>query len=63
MSYSVLKRAGVTPPELAIKKEIAALKRRISQTHDKQEKLRLTNKLNSLMVTHSIRMERLNKPR
>ncbi|MBD3647759.1 MAG: DUF1992 domain-containing protein [Pseudomonadales bacterium] len=61
MPYSVLKKAGITPPEITIKQEIADLKRKISETRDKDEKLRLTNKLNSLMVTHSIRMERINK--
>ncbi len=63
MSYSVLKKAGVTPPEIQVKKDIADLKRKIAHEPDKDEKRRLTNKLNALMVTHAIRMERINKGR
>lgn len=61
MAYSVLKRAGVTPDEVSAKKQIAALKGQISRAADEKEKTRLRNRLNALLVTHSIQMERLKK--
>lgn len=61
MAYSVLKRAGVTPQEVTARQQIAGLKRQIATAGDEQEKLRLRNNLNALLVTHSIQMERLKK--
>ena len=58
MAYSVLKSAGYTPAEVNIKHEIAELKALIKETTDKDEKLRLINKLNAAMTHYSIRMER-----
>lgn len=59
MSYSVLKKADVAPPEVRVKQEIADLRCKIELETDKDERRRLTNRLNALMVTHEIRMERL----
>lgn len=61
MAYSVLKRAGVTPQEVTARQQIAELKGQIAEAGDEQEKLRLRNRLNALLVTHSIQMERLKK--
>lgn len=61
MAYSVLKRAGVTPREVTARQQIADLKGQIAEADDEQEKLRLRNRLNALLVTHSIQMERLKK--
>jgi len=59
MSYRVLKSAGITPPEVQLKQDIADIRQKLRLTQDKQEKMRLTNRLNELMVTTSIRMEKL----
>lgn len=61
MAYSVLKSAGYTPPEINTRNEIALLKALIKETTDKDEKLRLINKLNEAMTGYSIRMEKLRK--
>ena len=61
MGYSVLKNAGITPPEVEIKREIDKIRAQLKTTTDKQEKMRLSNRLNSLMVTDSVKMERLRR--
>jgi len=61
MSYSILKSSGYTPAEVNIKTEISDLKQLIKETADQEEKRRLINKLNALMVGYSIRMEKLSK--
>ncbi len=61
MSYSVLKSAGITPPEVQLKNQIAEIREKLKQTTDKEERMRLSNRLNGLMVTDSVRMERLRR--
>ena len=61
MSYSVLKSAGITPPEVQLKNQIADIKEQLKRTTDKKERMRLSNRLNALMVTDSVRMERLRR--
>jgi hypothetical protein len=62
MGYTVLKNAGLKPPELQARGQIAEIRARLTHETDPDQKLAPTNKLNALMVTNSIRMERLSKP-
>lgn len=58
MSYSILKSAGIAPPEVTIKNEITELKAQIKETTDPDERIRLINRLNAAMVNYSVRIER-----
>lgn len=64
MSHSILKNAGIKPQEIEIKAQIAQLKEAIQaldKERDKIERTELVNQLNKLMVTHQLKMERLNR--
>ncbi|MCB1644293.1 MAG: DUF1992 domain-containing protein [Pseudomonadales bacterium] len=64
MSYSVLKNAGIRPVEIDNKQQIALLKAEIQtldKVRDKERRTELLNKLNELMLTYSLRMERLRR--
>jgi predicted N-acyltransferase len=64
MSHSILKNAGIKPAEIEIKQQISDLKAAIQaldKEKDKLERTTLVNQLNKLMVTHQLRMERLNR--
>ncbi|MFN3237421.1 MAG: DUF1992 domain-containing protein [Pseudomonadales bacterium] len=64
MSHSILKNAGIKPQEIEIKQQISDLKAAIQsldKEKDKLERTELVNQLNKLMVTHQLRMERLNR--
>lgn len=62
MGQTVLKNAGIKPAEIEIKHRISELKaaiKRLDKVKDKEERTILVNKLNGLMVTHNLKMERL----
>ena len=64
MGNTVLKNAGIKPHEIELKDQISTLKMAIAgldKERDKEERIALVNKLNGLMVTHQLRMERLNR--
>ena len=64
MSHSILKNAGIKPQEIELKNQISNLKEAIKgldKDRDKVERTELVNQLNKLMVTHQLRMERLNR--
>ena len=64
MSHSILKNAGIKPQEIEIKNQIADLKaaiKSLDKERDKVERTELVNQLNKLMVTHQLRMERMNR--
>ena len=66
MSHSILKNAGIKPQEIEIKHQISELKQAIKaldkdKEADKEERTVLVNQLNKLMVTHQLKMERLNR--
>ncbi|MFT4677318.1 MAG: hypothetical protein ACJAX5_003459 [Patiriisocius sp.] len=64
MGYSVLKSAGIKPAEVETTKSIPELKAAIHQldkVHDPEARAVLVNRLNGLMLTHQLRMERLRR--
>ena len=64
MSYSVLKSAGIEPAEVVVKRQISELKARIlilDKIKNKEERTVLVNKLNDMMITQNIQMDRLRK--
>ena len=64
MSHTILKNAGIKPQEIELKNQIADLKQAIKsldKERDKEERTERVNQLNKLMVTHQLRMERLNR--
>ena len=64
MGHTVLKNAGIKPYEIELKHSIADLKQAIKsldKERDREERTILVNKLNGLMVTHQLRMERLTR--
>ncbi len=61
LSYSILKNAGYSPREVHTKKELAELKAMLESETDDERKQRLLDKLNTLGITDSLQMERLNK--
>ena len=61
MAHSILKSSGYVPAEVSMKNEIGELKALIKETTDKDEKLRLINKLNAAMTNYSIRMEKFTR--
>lgn len=61
MSYGILKNAGITPPEINIKQDIATMKAQIKAETDADEKRRLINRLNALMVNYAVKMDRLQR--
>jgi hypothetical protein len=62
MSWGILKNAGYAPAEVSLRTAIATLKADIQATEDEGRKQRLIDKLNALMVSYSIRMERHKRP-
>jgi hypothetical protein len=50
MVYKILKNAGITPPEIALKKEISKVEELLSGTTDAREKYRQVRKLNFLIM-------------
>lgn len=64
MSYSILRNAGIKPHEIELKEQISHLKaaiKALDKEKDKAERTELVNQLNKLMVTHQLKMERLNR--
>tara|TARA_R110002072_G_scaffold103600_3_gene227295 strand:+ start:15886 stop:16212 length:327 start_codon:yes stop_codon:yes gene_type:complete len=62
MGYSVLKSAGIKPAEVESKNQIADLKaaiKALDKDRDREARTVLVNKLNALMVTDQLRLERL----
>jgi len=57
MGYSMLKSAGLVPVEIQAKKEIVEIKKKLAETEDKEERMRLTNRLNSLTATAAIKAD------
>ncbi len=62
MGYSMLKSAGLVPVEVQAKQEIAEIKKKLAVTEDKEERMKLTNRLNSLNTTFAISVGRLRSP-
>jgi hypothetical protein len=50
MAYKILKNAGVTPPEIGLRKEIAKAEELLAGTTDTREKYRQMKKLNFLIM-------------
>jgi hypothetical protein len=55
MGYSMLKSAGLVPVEIQARKEIVEIRQKLAETEDKEERMRLTNRLNSLTTTAAIK--------
>ncbi|MEG6521635.1 DnaJ family domain-containing protein [Desulfotomaculum sp. 1211_IL3151] len=56
--YRILKNAGIVPEEIEIKKEIISLEKLINYCYDKNERNRLTKKLNEKILRFNILMEK-----
>lgn len=50
MVYKILKNAGITPPEITLKKEIAKVEDLLAETSDTRERYRRIKKLNFLIT-------------
>lgn len=64
MSQTILKNAGISPQEIEMKHQISHLKeaiQKLDKERDKTEREELVSQLNKLMVTHHLKMERMNR--
>jgi len=50
MAYKILKNAGMTPPEITLRKEISKVEELLAGTTDTREKYRQVKKLNYLIM-------------
>ena len=59
MASSVLKSAGVKPPEVELLRQIANLKDRLRECKDEVEQVKINKKIELLQIEFNIAMERI----
>lgn len=57
MAYTILKNAGVLPPEMESRKAISELEKKISEINSDDEKVDLRIKLNKMKTAYNLMME------
>ena len=60
---SVLKNAGVTPPEVELLREIAELKNQLASCSDNDKQAKLRERIQYLQIEFNIAMERIQQQR
>jgi hypothetical protein len=63
MAYSLLKNAGITPTEVDLLGEIAALKERLSTTYEEKDRSRIQKMMREKQMQFNIMMERQKRQR
>lgn len=58
MAYTILKNAGVLPPEMETRKAISELEKKISEINSDDDKINLRIKLSKMMTAYNIMMEK-----
>jgi hypothetical protein len=58
MAYTILKNAGVLPPEMEARKAISELEKKISEIDSDDDKVNLKIKLSKMMTAYNIMMEK-----
>ncbi len=62
MGYTILKNAGVLPPEMQLKKEVVALHDLLNACYDEAERQSLRRALNEKTLRYDLMMERRSQP-
>lgn len=63
LAQSVLKNAGMTPPEVQLLKEIAELRQVLMALHDEKKKTEVQKQIQQKQVEFSLRLERQQRNR
>lgn len=63
MAYSALKNAGFVAPEVELLQEIAALKERLANTFEEQQRSRIKKMINDKQLQYNIMIDRQKKLR
>lgn len=63
LAQSVLKNAGITPPEVQLLKEIAELRQILGRMQDEQKKEEIEKKIQEKQIEFNLMMERQKKNR
>ncbi len=63
VASSVLKNAGVKPPEVELLREIAELKNQLASTQDNETQAKLRERIHDKQMEFNIAMERLHQRR
>lgn len=63
MASSILKNAGVKPPEVELLRKIAELKNRLALSNEKDEKTKFQKKIEILQIEFNIAMEHIQQQR
>lgn len=58
MAYTILKNAGVLPPEMEARKAIRELEEKINEINTDDDKINLRIKLSKMMTAYNIMMEK-----
>ena len=58
MAYTILKNAGVLPPEMEARKAISELEKKISEINSDDDKVELRRKLSKMMTAYNIMMDK-----
>jgi hypothetical protein len=58
MAYTILKNAGVLPPEMDARKAISELEKKISEINSDEEKIDLRMKLNKMQSMYNLMMDK-----
>jgi hypothetical protein len=58
MAYTILKNAGILPPEMEARKAISELEKKISEIDSDDEKINLKIKLSKMMTAYNVMMEK-----